>query len=175
MNHKYEQRTSSSRMGNLLAHAVSTQYDIRNTKICKTNPICRIHRGELCKTKPIFPPIFQSLLQLYTRKMRTFHHNLQKMRAFCKFLKLTYLTPYTTKAYKTFSLGIPFTFHEMRDKKKCKTNPISFSPPSHYPTRPTGHGTRGTSHDSCKTNPIHKRTNVSAALTMTYGNIRGCS
>jgi hypothetical protein len=42
-------------------------------------------------------------LQLFIRQMRSFPKKLQKMRSFCKFLKLTHLTPCKTKTYKAFS------------------------------------------------------------------------
>jgi hypothetical protein len=38
-------------------------------------------------------------LHLFTRKMRTFAHKMKKMHAFCKYLKLTYLTPDISKPY----------------------------------------------------------------------------
>jgi hypothetical protein len=47
--------------------------------------------------------IYPQLLQLFTRLRRTFAQKMQKMRAFCKFLKLTHLRLYTTNTYKTFS------------------------------------------------------------------------
>jgi hypothetical protein len=43
------------------------------------------------------------LLQLFTSPRLTFAHKLKKMRAFCKFLKITYLTTCTTKTYITLT------------------------------------------------------------------------
>ncbi len=41
------------------------------------------------------------LLQFFTRQMQNFTKKSKKIPAFCKFLTLTHLTPYTTKTYTT--------------------------------------------------------------------------
>ena len=63
-------------------------------------------------------------LKLFNRPRPTFAKKLQKVHAFCKFLKQTHLSPAISTAYKTFYQEIPFTLHEMPVTKKCKTNPI---------------------------------------------------
>ncbi len=128
MNHKYNPRSRNCRMGNLLAHAVTSR--LKRHEKCKTNPITKLQASSIknraskilqnkpnfnqretrderpttkkCKTNPILPTIFHSLLQLFTSQLRTFTQKSQKKRAFCKFLTLTHLTPCTTKTYITF-------------------------------------------------------------------------
>ena len=91
-------------------------------------------------------------LQLSIRQMPTFPQKSQKMRNFCKLLKLTHLNTCTTKAYITFHPKIRFNQRETRVERQA-TNKYAkqtqFRPP-----RPPGHGSRETSHDLCKTNPI---------------------
>ncbi len=92
-------------------------------------------------------------LRNFPKKTPTFqkkYKNIQKY-AFCKFQTLTHLTPYTTKTYITFSpkYGSRATGHERRINMQNETN---FKPNAHMPTSPNG--SRATSHDSCKTNPI---------------------
>ena len=82
-----------------------------------------------------FTQISQSLLQLSIRQMPAFTQKCKKIRNFCKYLKTTHLTLYTTKTYIRFFLPkavLPQnTLHErnlptvFRGGKKCKTNPIS--------------------------------------------------
>ena len=59
-----------------------------------------------------------------TQKKRELFQKNQKMRAFCKYLKTTNLTPYTTKTYITFHLRYRVSRIKNRAPKKCKTNPI---------------------------------------------------
>ncbi len=63
-----------------------------------------------------FTPIFHSLLQLFNHRRRTFTHKSQKIPAFCKFLTLTHLTPYTTKTYITFFIRIKAENKKMQNE-----------------------------------------------------------
>jgi hypothetical protein len=66
------------------------------------------------------------LLQLFIRLMRTFTQKLKKMRNFCKLLKLTHLTPCTTKTYITFYHKIPLTseiYTQFWRKEKIQNKP----------------------------------------------------
>jgi hypothetical protein len=132
---------------------------------------------------------YRKSLQLVTRRRRTFTHKLQKMRAFCKFLTLTHLTPYTTKTYIKFYLPkavLPQnTVHGLRNIQNEpnfiqtmnnelttmnyeKRTQIDYQESSIEKNAkrtqfyPTGHGPRVTSHDLCKTNPISRKKIVSA-------------
>jgi hypothetical protein len=58
------------------------------------------------------------LLQIFTRRRRNFAQKMQKIRAFCKFLKITYLTQDITKAYMNFYHKLPFNRKEMTEIKK---------------------------------------------------------
>jgi hypothetical protein len=72
-------------------------YAIRN----KTNP----------KQTQFYPNFPFSFAIIYPPKA-AFPQKMQKISAFCNFLTLTHLTPYTTKTYITFHPTIPFTIHE---------------------------------------------------------------
>ena len=114
---------------------------------------------KICKTNPILPQFFHSFLQLFTRQLRTFAKKSQKMSAFCKYLKTTHLTPYTTKTYKNIYPSTRFTAHQSRPTKKCKTNPISITKMSKRSgCRRSAEG--GPMAD--KTNPISTGQNVEA-------------
>jgi phage portal protein BeeE len=52
---------------------------------------------------------YPKLLQLFNRQMRTFAQQMKKIRNFCKFLKVTHLTPYISMAYINIYPDIPFT------------------------------------------------------------------
>ena len=88
-----------------------------------------------------FTQIIHSLLQLCIRQMPTFTQKFTKNRKNHNFLTLTYLTLYIAKGYTNFCQGMRFALQELRETKKCKTNPISH--PTPLPTsRQTGHGPR---------------------------------
>jgi hypothetical protein len=96
------------------------------------------------------------------KKALTFPQNMKKIRTFCKFLKITYLTPCTTKAYMNFHPHLSVTLQEMRDTKNAKRTQFRiYRLFTHHAQRVTGHesrfmpnGPRASSQDSCKTNPI---------------------
>jgi hypothetical protein len=81
-----------------------------------------------------FTHLFHSLLQLFTRQMRTFANiylpkaeKLKKMHNFCNFVILTHLTPCTTKTYKTFHPALRSTGHKRRVTIKMRNEPNSSS------------------------------------------------
>jgi hypothetical protein len=117
-------------------------------------------------------------LHICTRQMRTFNQKCKKIRAFCKFLKLTHLTPYTTKTYITFSPP-KYGSRVTRDESRLMQNKPNFKHSAHG-SRPTLNGSRATGHES-RINMQNKpnfqaKTDISAYTTRAYGNtsIRLC-
>ena len=102
-----------------------TQYDIRNTRLFMQNePNLKTYMPQGIENGVVF---YYHFLQISTRLRRILLKkikNNQKKRAFCNLWTLTHLTPCTAKTYKTISPQITFTLHEIRETKKCKTNPI---------------------------------------------------
>ena len=67
-----------------------TTYAIRNTKLCKTNPISTVALGESCV--------------IYAKNITKNCKKFKIIRTLCNFWTLTHLTPYTTKTYIIFHL-----------------------------------------------------------------------
>jgi hypothetical protein len=102
---------------NLLTYCVTNLLSysyIQNKPNLNQRPtrFARPNRQTLKILLPFFPIIYPPKAA-FQKKSKIIQKN-----AFCKFLKLIYLTPYTTKTYITFHTTIPITLHEMQDTKK---------------------------------------------------------
>ena len=115
---KYEKRTQFT-FNNRISRIV-------HRELCKTNPISTSERrGSRDQTRKRYQFYQKLFTNIYPSKA-AFTQKYTKNRKNHNFLTLTYLTPYIAKVYMTICQGIRFTLQELRETKKCKTNPIHF-------------------------------------------------